>query len=107
MVDAGDIYRQGDIIPGGFPSLDSNDGLIIIQRNDYNFGAENWFIEGGQVLPSTEVVTGSGINFDRNIGPTGGSLDDGAESFQPGTTDGDLFKIGRVGFVQLRHKTPT
>jgi len=99
VVDAGDIYRQGDIIPGGFPSLDGNDGLIIIQRNDYNFGAENWFIEGGQVLPSTEFVTGSGINFDRNIGPTGGSFDDGTESFQPGTTDNDNFKIASAGFV--------
>ena len=81
VVDAGDIYRLGDIIPGGFPTLDNNDGLIIIQSNDYNFGSENWLIEGGQVLSSTEGVIGANlIDFNRAIGSAGASVD-GADDF--------------------------
>ena len=99
VVDAGDIFRQGDIIPGGFPTLDNNDGLIIIQSNDYNFGSENWLIEGGQVLSSTEGVIGANlIDFTRAIGPAGASVD-GTRDFGALTTDGDNFKIANMGFA--------
>ena len=77
--------------------MDFNDGLIVIERNDYNFGSENWVIEGGQVLSSTEGVSGTGINLNRNIGSTGGST--GTDAFGPLTTDSDNFKITSIGVV--------
>jgi hypothetical protein len=98
VVDAEDIFKQGDIIPAGFPGLDNNDGLIIIQSNDYNFGSDNWVIEGAQVLTSTEGVSGTGIDFDRELGPTGGSTD-GADSLGLLTSDNDNVKITSLGVV--------
>lgn len=44
---------------------------MIIESNDYNFGSENYLIQGLQVLDSTEGVSGSGYNLNGNVGVSG------------------------------------
>ncbi len=95
VVDNGDIFRNGQTLPAGFAmTLDSNDGLVVIESNDYNLAiGENWKIEGLQVMVSTEDVTGTGINLNR----------DGASSttqaLGAATTDGDVIKITAIVFL--------
>jgi T1SS-143 domain-containing protein len=95
--------------------LDQNDGAVIIESNDFNFGTtENYVIEGLQVLVSTEGVTGSGYNLNGNIGVSGastgatlafgdesgeGSKSNPVETGEAGTWDGDVVKIVDMGFV--------
>ncbi|WP_454870333.1 beta strand repeat-containing protein [Pseudomonas lini] len=94
--------------------LDQNDGAVIIESNDYNFGTENYLIEGLQVLVSTEGVTGSGYNLNGNVGVTGASTgaslifgdEDGEggksnplETGEAASWDGDVVKIVDMGFV--------
>ena len=94
--------------------LDQNDGAVIIESNDYNFGTENYQIEGLQVLVSTEGVTGSGYNLNGNVGVSGastgntltfsnesgeGSKSNPVEAGEAGTWDGDVVKIVDMGFV--------
>ncbi|MHA1151746.1 MAG: hypothetical protein ACTSQ7_03615, partial [Alphaproteobacteria bacterium] len=106
IVENSDIFTFGDVIPddyAGVITLDNNDGVVIIESNDYNFSTdtETWFIEGAQVLVSTEGVTGEGIDLDPTTGATGGSEDDGVQVFDVDTetTDNDVLKITDIGFV--------
>jgi hypothetical protein len=95
-------------------TLDQNDGAVIFESNDYNFGnSENYLIEGAQILVSTEGVTGNGYNLNGNVGVTGasngttqafGDVDgEGSKSnpLEPGeaaTWDSDVVKIVDMGF---------
>ena len=95
-------------------TLDQNDGAVIVESNDYNFGNENYLIQGLQVLVSTEGVTGSGYNLNGNVGVSGastgntltfsnesgeGSKSNPVEAGEAGTWDGDVVKITDLGFV--------
>jgi T1SS-143 domain-containing protein len=95
-------------------TLDQNDGAVILERNDYNFGTENYVIQGVQVLVSTEGVTGEGYNLNGNVGLSGastgtklafgneageGSKSNPVEAGEAGTWDGDVVKIVDMGFV--------
>jgi T1SS-143 domain-containing protein len=95
-------------------TLDQNDGAVILERNDYNFGNEDYVIQGVQVLTSTEGVTGNGYNLNGNVGVTGastgatlafgnedgeGSKSNPVEAGEAGTWDGDVVKIVDMGFV--------
>ncbi|MNF59195.1 hypothetical protein D3C84_407770 [compost metagenome] len=95
-------------------TLDQNDGAVILERNDYNFGTEDYVIQGLQVLVSTEGVTGNGYNLNGNVGVTGastgatlafgnedgeGSKSNPVEAGEAGTWDGDVVKIVDMGFV--------
>ena len=95
-------------------TLDQNDGAVIVESNDYNFGNENYVIQGLQVLVSTEGVTGSGYNLNGNVGVSGastgntltfsnesgeGSKSNPVEAGEAGTWDGDVVKITDLGFV--------
>ena len=95
-------------------TLDQNDGAVIIESNDYNFGSENYLIQGLQVLDSTEGVTGSGYNLNGNVGVSGastgnlltfsnesgeGSKSNPVEAGEAGTWDSDVVKITDLGFV--------
>ena len=95
-------------------TLDQNDGAVIIESNDYNFGGENYLIQGLQVLDSTEGVSGSGYNLNGNVGVSGvstgstltfsnesgeGSKSNPVEAGEAGTWDGDVIKITDLGFV--------
>jgi T1SS-143 domain-containing protein len=104
IVENTDIFTSGDVLPAEYNlTLDNNDGVVIIESNDYNFSTdtETWFIEGAQVLVSTEGISGEGIDLDPNTGETGGSEDDGFQVFDVDTetTDGDVIKISDIGFV--------
>jgi hypothetical protein len=113
IVEYDDIFHkaQANQIPASFGftgTLDNNDGLVVIESNDYNINpGDNWTITGAQVLASTEGVSGSGINLNRAIGDNGGSpatlvnLNTTQDSGQSngGTWDGDVFKIVNIGFL--------
>lgn len=112
IVEATDIYHAGDTLPAGFgftAEITGNNGLVIIEQQDYNFGGtDNWVIQGAQVLASTEGVTStSAIDLDRDVGAGGASTQAGpgfsaAADSGNGTTstwDSDVFKIVNIGFV--------
>ncbi|UVK96640.1 DUF5801 repeats-in-toxin domain-containing protein [Pseudomonas sp. B21-048] len=95
-------------------TLDQNDGAVIIESNDYNFGDDNYLIEGLQVLVSTEGVTGSGYNLNGNVGVSGastgamltfgdeageGGKSNPLETGEAGSWDSDVVKIVDMGFV--------
>ena len=99
---------QAGSIPAAFGftgDIDNNDGLVVIESQDYNvLAGDNWVIEGAQVLASTEGVTGTGIDLNGTIGAGGASS--GTQTFgdiedvhntltgtEAGTWDGDVFKI--------------
>ncbi|MBV7494109.1 hypothetical protein KW837_07510 [Pseudomonas sp. PDM24] len=95
--------------------LDQNDGAVIIESNDYNFGDDNYLIEGLQVLVSTEGVTGTGYNLNGNVGVNGatsinatltfgdeageGGKSNPLETGEAGSWDSDVVKIVDMGFV--------
>jgi len=115
VVQYSDIFHkaQASQIPASFGftgTLDNNDGLVVIESNDYNISlTDNWTISGAQVLASTEGVTGQGINLNGAIGAGGGSPSTlvGLNAIQDsgknngGTWDGDVFKIVNIGFLTL------
>jgi hypothetical protein len=103
-----DIYKHST--PGGIPSpynteftLDNNDGLIIIESNDYNSPTEHFQIQGLQILQSANGLTGSAIDLNKAIGSGGGSTDAPLVQFDP--TDNDVLKITDIGFVQTTSGT--
>jgi T1SS-143 domain-containing protein len=107
----GDIFHsaQAGSIPAAFGftgTLDNNDGLVVIEANDYNFlPGGNWTIQGAQVLPSTEGISGLAIDLNGAINGASSStlvnLSTGQDGGQNngGTWDGDVFKIVNIGFV--------
>ncbi|RJG09114.1 hypothetical protein D3879_25260 [Pseudomonas cavernicola] len=104
--------------------LDQNDGAVIFESNDFNFGTENYEITGAQVLVSTQGLSGSGYNFNGFVATSNVTGDnDGATLSSPqqafgdqngeksnqldtigglaeaATWDGDVIKITDIGFV--------
>jgi hypothetical protein len=76
---------------------------VIIENNDYNFGEENWLIEGAQILVSTEGITGTAIDLNKETGDTGGSSS--TQNFGPNTVDNDVIKIVDIGLVTAEGAT--
>jgi hypothetical protein len=103
VVENGDIYKTNAEIPVGYQgsiSLDSNDGAVIIESNDYNGVGENWVIEGAQVLVSTRDISGIGINL--NTTSAGGGASTGTQPLETGETgSGEPVKISDIGFVSV------
>ncbi|HJR27738.1 MAG TPA: hypothetical protein VJ889_03400, partial [Pseudomonas sp.] len=127
IVDNSDIIQNGSSIAN--PSeygivLDQNDGAVIFESNDFNFGDENYEIQGAQVLVSTQGLSGTGYNFNGfvatsnvagdNNGATPSSpqqafgdqngeksnqLDTIGGLAEAATWDGDVIKITDIGFV--------
>ena len=99
------IVENGDILKGpgsgtGFASgvtLDNNDGLIVIEANDYKTAGEDWVIVGAQVVATSEGISGTGYNFDNATGENGGSLDD-TQSFSV-IDNSQPLKISDIGFL--------
>lgn len=106
VVDNYDIYVKTDPaipVPAAYSnvSLDNNDGLVIIESNDYNRdlgggNVEHYVIEGLQVLVSTEGLSGSGISLNPAVGA--GGFSSGTTAFGAATTDNDVMKIVDMGF---------
>jgi hypothetical protein len=102
IVDNGDLFTNSTGVPSPYDtqfSLDNNDGLLIIESNDYNFGDEHFEIQGVQIMQSANDLTGSGINLSGLTGATGGSDPAITQSFSSGHTN-DVLKITDIGFVR-------
>lgn len=97
LIENSDMFKGPGSGPGAYSgvTLDNNDALVIIERNDYNFGSENWVIVGAQVLTSSEGITGTAINFNGAIGTAGASS--GTQAWD--AADNDVVKISDIGFV--------
>ena len=97
-VDNTDIIKGNANVP--FPyntefTLDNNDGLVVIESNDYNQLGETFQIQGVQIMQSANGLTGNAINFNGVTGVNGGSS--GVQAWDP--TDNDVIKIVDIGFV--------
>jgi hypothetical protein len=103
IVENADIYKLSN---GGVPApynteftLDNNDGVVIIESNDYNGAGDHYQIQGVQIMQSPNGLTGQGINLIRAVGDNGGSsTTSNLQDFGGNTTD--VLKIVDIGFVQ-------
>jgi hypothetical protein len=95
---------NGDIIKGTAPAaysgilLDNNDGLIVIEPNDYRLAPAdaNLVLVGAQITATDEGITGSAINFNGVTG-TGGASVTGQNLSNDVNDTG--FKISDIGFL--------
>ncbi|MDF3218151.1 hypothetical protein EN962_22615 [Mesorhizobium sp. M7A.F.Ca.CA.001.09.2.1] len=117
-----DIYKAST--PGGVPSpytnefsLDNNDGLVVVERNDYNAAGENWVLQGAQIMQSGNGLTGpdtvpggvfvetpTAINLQKGVGTNGGSTTFALQNWDP--TDNDVLKITDIAFTATQTVTP-
>jgi len=99
FVQNSDFYKG----PGGVPapyntefSLDNNDGLVIIESNDYNVVAgENWQIQGVQIMQSGNGLSGQALNFNGLVNTATPNTTTAWEA-----TDNDVLKITDIGFIK-------
>ncbi|ANK89894.1 MULTISPECIES: DUF5801 repeats-in-toxin domain-containing protein [Rhizobium] len=104
-----DIYKTGQV-PAPYSSeftLDNNDGLVIVEQNDYNAAGENYVLQGVQIMQSANGITGinAAIDLNRLTGATGGSnATTNLVNFDP--TDNDVLKITDIGFTSTVTQTP-
>ena len=98
IVENADIQKGPGTGPGLFSTitLDNNDGLIIIEPNDYQQGNTNLVIVGAQIAGSDEGVTGTGLNF--NYGGTLGVASTVTQDFSTDVSDGPM-KISSIGLL--------
>ncbi|ANK83998.1 MULTISPECIES: DUF5801 repeats-in-toxin domain-containing protein [unclassified Rhizobium] len=108
-VSNGDIYKMGQV-PAPYSSeftLDNNDGLVIVEQNDYNAAGENYVLQGVQIMQSSNGISGptSAIDLNRTTGAGGGSnATTSLVNFDP--TDNDVLKITDIGFTSTVTQTP-
>ena len=111
-VNNADIFRKGQV-PAPYNSefsLDNNDGLVVIEANDYNLAGETYQIQGIQIMQSANGLTGDGINLNRAVGANGGSSTNNAFTLQSFTdasfgNEQDVLKITDIGFIQTTSGT--
>ncbi|MER9640591.1 DUF5801 repeats-in-toxin domain-containing protein, partial [Mesorhizobium sp. M0239] len=98
FVENGDIFKGPGTGPGIYSSvtLDNNDGLLIIESNDYNAAGQHYVLVGAQITPTDEGITGTAINLNGAIGAGGAST-----TTQNLSSDvNDLgFKVSDIGLV--------
>lgn len=109
VVDNADFFK-GNTVPSPYStefSLDNNDGLVIIEKGDYNNAAlgENFSIQGMQIMQSSNGLTGSGINLTKATDdPNTVAVEGNSPVTGPlqswGATDNDVLKITDIGFIQ-------
>jgi hypothetical protein len=100
-----DMYKSST--PGGVPSpytgefvLDNNDGLVIIEANDYNAANEDYEIQGVQIMQSGNGLSGKAIDLNKGVGTFGGSSTAQTDLVNWDGSDTDVLKIVDIGFVQ-------
>ena len=104
VIDNSDILKAGNTITSNYGiNLDSNDGAIVIESNDFNAAGQHYLITGAQVLTSTEDITGTGIDFNSAIGAAGASTT--TEEMGAATTDNDVIKVSDIGIVTQHTST--
>uniref|UniRef100_UPI0020C634F5 DUF5801 repeats-in-toxin domain-containing protein n=1 Tax=Mesorhizobium sp. GbtcB19 TaxID=2824764 RepID=UPI0020C634F5 len=99
-----DIFRTGQV-PAPYNSeftLDNNDGLVIIEQNDYNLAGEHYQLQGVQIMQSGNGITGTAIDLNGATGSGGAST--GTHAFDP--VDNDVLKITDIGFTSTVTQTP-
>ncbi|MER8751481.1 DUF5801 domain-containing protein [Mesorhizobium sp. M1050] len=109
VVDNADFFK-GNTVPSPYStefSLDNNDGLVIIEKGDYNNAAigENFSIQGMQIMQSSNGLTGSGINLTKlTDDPNTVAVEGNSPVTGPlqswGAVDNDVLKITDIGFIQ-------
>ena len=104
-----DIYKTGQV-PAPYSSeftLDNNDGLVIVEQNDYNATGEDYVLQGVQIMQSGNGITGNNTAIDlvRTTGANGGSnATAGLVNFDG--ADNDVLKITDIGFTSTVSQTP-
>jgi hypothetical protein len=100
MVQNSDIQKGPGTGPGIYSgiTLDQNDGLIVIEPNDYQQGNTNLVIVGAQIAGSDEGVSGTAIDF--TYGGVLGVASTGTQAFSTDVNDGP-FKISSIGFTTV------
>ena len=99
MVQNGDIIVDNADLTGTAYSgihLDNNDGLVVIEANDYQAGNSNLVIVGAQIAGSDAGISGTATNFNGDLGASGGSS--GTQAFSTDVSD-QPFKIQNIGFL--------
>ncbi|WP_192179694.1 hypothetical protein [Mesorhizobium amorphae] len=104
-----DIFKKGQV-PTPYSSeftLDNNDGLVIIEQNDYNAAGEEYLLQGVQIMQSGNGITGNGtaIDLNRTTGAGGGSNATTSLVNFDGA-DNDVLKITDIGFTTTVTETP-
>jgi len=101
-----DMFK-GNTVPSPYNSeftLDNNDALLILERNDYNAAGETYQIQGMQIMQSANGLTGNAINLNGAVGPNGGSsATSNLTAWDP--LDQDVLKIVDIGFIQTTSGT--
>ena len=108
LVQNTDILKGPGTGPGVYSaiSLGQNDGLVIIESNDYNEVGQNFQIIGAQILTDPTNVEGTALNLNNAIGASGGgdgidagtALDTQLLSDDVNTTA--PMKIASIGFIR-------
>ncbi|MDX8504287.1 DUF5801 repeats-in-toxin domain-containing protein [Mesorhizobium captivum] len=102
-----DIFKTGQV-PAPYNTeftLDNNDGLLIIERNDYNAAGEDYVLQGVQIMQSSNGISGQAINLNGATGAGGGSnATGGLVGFD--AVDNDVLKITDIGFTSTVSETP-
>ncbi|MDX8511521.1 DUF5801 repeats-in-toxin domain-containing protein [Mesorhizobium captivum] len=102
-----DIFKTGQV-PAPYNTeftLDNNDGLLIIERNDYNAAGEDYVLQGVQIMQSSNGIGGQAINLTGATGAGGGSnATGGLVAFD--AVDNDVLKITDIGFTSTVSETP-
>ena len=106
LVTNSDIIKGPGTGPGDFSgiTLDNNDGLIIIESNDYNEAGETYQIVGAEVITDPANLSGTAIDLNSAVGATGGSDADSSGSLDTQSFADDVdgnapLKISAIGFV--------
>ncbi|MER9300484.1 DUF5801 domain-containing protein [Mesorhizobium sp. M0621] len=106
-VSNGDIFKTGQV-PSPYNSeftLDNNDGLVIIEQNDYNAAGEEYLLQGVQIMQSGNGITGTAIDLNRATGAGGGSnATTNLVNFD--AVDNDVLKIVDIAFSTTVTETP-
>ena len=101
LTDAAAASLVGTPSEGVAAALDNNDGLIVIEANDYQEGNTNLVIVGAQIAGSDEGITGTGINLNGDVGAGGGSS--GTQSFPTEVSDSPI-KITSIGIQNTKNE---
>ncbi|TIN31233.1 MAG: hypothetical protein E5Y31_03440 [Mesorhizobium sp.] len=98
-----DLFRTGNV-PDPYGSqftLDNNDGLVIIEQNDYNATGEHYLLQSVQIMQSGNGITGTAIDLE---GATG-VASTGTTGFD--AVDNDVLKITDIAFSTTVTETPS
>ena len=93
---AGTPYQAvvaGIVAEGG---SNNNDGIVVIESNDYNAAGESYKIVGAEIVNTADGITGTGINLNPTVGSSGGSST--SEAIES-VVDTSPLKITNIGFL--------